>query len=126
MNIPEIASLVVTLIVGTVGGGGLIAWLNRGKIKAETGEVEIRGQLQIVDRFSTWNKELLERVEKLEKAAAADRKAARDREDKLEGRIHTLEMEVLKLERENEALRGRCRRLEGENAELKGQIDETA
>jgi len=69
-------------------------------------------------RLLEFNRDLLKRVEKLEEMVeAGDR-----REQALEGRVAELAGAITRLESENQSLRARCKKLEGENAELREEV----
>lgn len=123
----EALQLALTLIVGIFGGSFAVAWLNRKKTNAEAekfhveaDQVVVGGHLKTADRLLAFNRDLLKRVERLEKMVeAGDR-----REQALEDRVGELAGKVGQLEIENTNLRARCKRLEGENAELRSEIED--
>ena len=120
----EILDALVSLVGvagGILGGGALVAWIQRrktnaeaGKVSAEAGNVVLSGKLEILDRTMEWNRELLKRIEGVEENFKQQAK----RETELIHRIDALEREVDKLEGENRALRSRCKKLETEVGEL--------
>lgn len=114
-------------VLGVLGGGFGIAWLNRRKTNAEAkritveaDQVEVKGHLETIDRILEFNRDLLTRVEKLERMVEAGDK----REQALEARVGELFSKVQSLETENANLRARCRKLETENAELREALPE--
>ena len=104
----EVAKIAGGIIGGMLSGGLLVAILNRRKtsaeaqkLLAETGLTNLSGKLEILDRYSKFNQELLERMAKMEL------------------RIASLETEVHQLEQENDKLSRRCKALEEENRTLR-------
>lgn len=114
MTSNEVVQAIVTLVVGVTGGGAVVALLNRRKTSAEARSIAVTGELAIVDRAMSFNRDLLARVEKLEAELSAVKAAAEQREAELESRIAALE-------EDNRGLRERCRKLEEENGKLKGK-----
>ena len=108
---------VILAIVGAIGGGGFVAWMHRKKTAAEAGNLNVTGSMKIVDRTMEWNAALLEeRKENL--------RLISEMENKWETRFLKLELEIKQLEEENDALRGRCRKLELEKREMEKRIKE--
>jgi predicted RNase H-like nuclease (RuvC/YqgF family) len=124
-TLAHILELVATLIVGVFGGSFAVAVLNRRKTEAEAEKVHVEaesvivgGHLETADRLLEFNRDLLKRVEKLEEMVeAGDR-----REQALESRVAELAGAITRLEAENQSLRARCKKLEGENAELREEV----
>ena len=113
----EIAITIITAIVGVLGGGGVVAWINRKKTNAEADGLHISGHMEIVDRTLDWNKQLLEERDKLIKRIEAIEK-------NFDARFEKMEKEIEALENENKSLRLRCRKLEEEKEQMKSLIDE--
>lgn len=108
----ELGTLVATVIIGILGGSFGTALLQRkldrtraDKIEIDAESVEVGNHLKVAQRAMEFNRDLLSRVEALERAMAK------------------LSEEVRHLEEENAQLRDRCRKLERENAALRREIE---
>ena len=122
MNL-ETISIIVASVLGGSGVAGLVsAFISRRKISAESGAIEVRAHLEIVDAanslvgsFQAEIKRLHEEIEKL----VSDVDVLREENREQNSHIQKLEGDLIDLRRENSKLRARCSALEAENIKLK-------
>lgn len=114
---PDTIVAIVTAVGGVLGGGALVAWLNRKKTKAEATGIEVSGHMEIVDRTLDWNRQLLEERDKLISRIDAI-------EEQFNTRLQKMEREIDELEKENGKLRERCRALEKEKEQMQNKLED--
>lgn len=104
---------IVPILVALVGGGGVAAFLNRSRVKAEAVTINVGTELSLRDDLRKEVDRLIERVEKLEneRVKVIDENAS-------------LHREVAKLKAENEELHRENAKLEQTVSKLAERIEE--